>query len=541
MQHLTKNVNHPSFFCGIFTLLLLSVASSLHASTTPVYRFWSDGYKSHFYTNSETEKENVLANDPNWCLENVAFKIDKFRSENTVSIHRFWSSNYRSHFYTASETEKSKLITSNPNWTYEGVAFYGYGNNKNRDAIPIYRFWSSNYRSHFYTASETEKSKLITSNPNWTYEGVAFYGYISEKKIDSNCEDNTGNNQDLGPSIAVGLSEYTRDALEDNALTIESTNHDYAIIIREVEGDGSTKDETLIAKVDHDEETEITYDSNGRLNISGPVDADIDGEKEDIIFIAADSSDNNTIIFETNRNSDYDAFRYSLRVRYTDKDDGPTQYRCDNYDENRCIWLINDLPLELYTWGMGEITGTAADIDGKYDKGMEYNKMMATIYRSYGHYKITESTEHKSKGFDTVPDPSDQIYRGYVWEQRYPNIPDAAQETRGKIVTYDGEPILTPFGSWTDGRTRYYTDGHFNSVCRTSENKKESDIFPYLKGVDDSPGKHPSSSTCALAAAGNHMVGISAQGSLNRALDDDWKWERITKHYLSGVDINQQY
>ena len=41
--------------------------------------------------------------------------------------------------------------------------------------VPVYRFWSKGYRHHFFTTNEAERDELDANNPNWKYEGVAFY------------------------------------------------------------------------------------------------------------------------------------------------------------------------------------------------------------------------------------------------------------------------------------------------------------------------------------------------------------------------------
>jgi len=42
--------------------------------------------------------------------------------------------------------------------------------------VPVFRFWNGS--SHFYTASEVERDKLITTYSHiWIYEGPAFYVY----------------------------------------------------------------------------------------------------------------------------------------------------------------------------------------------------------------------------------------------------------------------------------------------------------------------------------------------------------------------------
>lgn len=43
------------------------------------------------------------------------------------------------------------------------------------DVIEIYRFWSALFRGHFYTISVAERDSLIANDPNWVYEGLAWY------------------------------------------------------------------------------------------------------------------------------------------------------------------------------------------------------------------------------------------------------------------------------------------------------------------------------------------------------------------------------
>ncbi len=96
-----------------------------------------------------------------------------------LSIHRFYSKAYKGHFFTISEEEKDDLIAHNPNWKYEGIAYYVYPDEV-EGSVPVFRFWSKGYRHHFYTINESEKNTLIATNPNWAYEGEAFYALPAE-------------------------------------------------------------------------------------------------------------------------------------------------------------------------------------------------------------------------------------------------------------------------------------------------------------------------------------------------------------------------
>jgi len=180
------------------------------------------------------------------------------------------------------------------------------------------------------------------------------------------------------------------------------------------------------------------------------------------------------------------------------------------------------LPMEQYTWGMGETTGTGP---------FEHTKLMTMIFRTYGYQYITwSSTKWVPYGFRIRSDSGSQIYRGYDWETTYPNIKKAAEDTRGKIVTYKGEVALTPYSSWTDGRTRSF------------EERWGSTDYPWCQSVKDPYGKHPSMTTKQLEAAGNHMVGVSANGSVKLAGSNYNKtYDWILKYYYTGINISSKY
>jgi peptidoglycan hydrolase-like amidase len=170
---------------------------------------------------------------------------------------------------------------------------------------------------------------------------------------------------------------------------------------------------------------------------------------------------------------------------------------------------------------MGETTGT-----GEF----EHTKVMTAIFRTYGYWYIKYATKYNQYGFKIRSDSGSQIYRGYDWETTYPNIKKAAQETRGIIATYDNDVALTPYSSWSDGRTRSF------------EERWGSTEYPWCQSVSDPYGKHPSLSTSELVAAGNHMVGLVAHGSLNLAGDDyDWSYSKIMTYYYTGITLGTNY
>ena len=94
-------------------------------------------------------------------------------------VYRFWSSTYNHHFYTASLAEKNHVIDTWPNvWSYESIAYYVVplnGGSCPDGLSKVYRFWSGSFNGHFYTASEIEKNYVIATWPNvWSYEGAQY-------------------------------------------------------------------------------------------------------------------------------------------------------------------------------------------------------------------------------------------------------------------------------------------------------------------------------------------------------------------------------
>ncbi len=152
----------------------------------PVFRFYSKNYRGHFYTMDPVESATLTCTNPNWKYEGIAYYAAKTQQEGTVPLHRFYSKNYRGHFYTVDEAEMRTVRDTNPNWKYEGVAFYVYPDAASAPegvGTPIYRFWSKSYRHHFFTISETEMRTIRESNPNWAYEGVAFWTQAAPPEI----------------------------------------------------------------------------------------------------------------------------------------------------------------------------------------------------------------------------------------------------------------------------------------------------------------------------------------------------------------------
>lgn len=181
-----------------------------------------------------------------------------------------------------------------------------------------------------------------------------------------------------------------------------------------------------------------------------------------------------------------------------------------SFNDDGAPWVINVLPMEQYTWGTGEI--------GNSER--EYYRLFSIIFRTYGYYHNEKRTKHESENFSLNDTSSDQIYKGYKIEERFPKMKDATQDTRGKIVAYKGKTALTPYCSYTNGKTR------------------DMKGYPYLESVKDH--EKGTKKNLKPGDGGNHMYGLSAHGAVGY-VGDGKSCEWILKHYYTGVDIEGVY
>ena len=150
--------------------------------TAPIYRFWSPIFQNHFYTISQVERDYVRATWPfAWSYEEISYyAYPRNSAAGLVPVYRFWSGQLASHFYTANPEERDFVLAHYPGvWAYEGVVFYAFPPDyQPAGTVPVYRFWSETLAAHFYTALESEKQSLMNRPEwGWGYEGIAWYAY----------------------------------------------------------------------------------------------------------------------------------------------------------------------------------------------------------------------------------------------------------------------------------------------------------------------------------------------------------------------------
>lgn len=194
------------------------------------------------------------------------------------------------------------------------------------------------------------------------------------------------------------------------------------------------------------------------------------------------------------------------------------------------LWLINELPIEFYLRGLAETSSVAP---------VEFAKTLVTAARSYALYHVFRNTKHADEFFH-INSTTDQVYMGYGYELKTPNITEAVTATRGLVVTHpsmisDRNPlgfIVAAYSSCTDGRTRSFEERWGGAA----------DLFPYLVSVPDPNGictnpPYDNAAELLKGLDGNHMVGMSARGALRSIVNENATFDAMLKYYYSGVSL----
>ncbi|MBI5413493.1 SpoIID/LytB domain-containing protein [Candidatus Peregrinibacteria bacterium] len=170
--------------------------------------------------------------------------------------------------------------------------------------------------------------------------------------------------------------------------------------------------------------------------------------------------------------------------------------------------VINELQVEDYLKGIAEVSN---------GDPIEKIKTIIILARSYAKYYRDIGRKFPGKPYDLDDDPDHtQKYIGYGLEMRSPDIVNAVEQTTGKIVTYQGKPVLTPYFNQSDGRTR------------SAKEAWNRDDLPYLQSVPDT--------FCKTTKLKGHGVGLSGCGATKLAKLGK-KAEEIIKYYYKGIEI----
>ena len=146
-----------------------------------VYRFFDKIHGTHFFTSDVGERNNVINTlSASYSEETNGFGDVAQSDPNAVAVYRFFDTNFGTHFFTASSTERDTVIATRPDLTYEpSSTFYEHLTLQTGDT-PVYRLFDQTTGTQFLTGNQSEYAGITTPGTA-TYradlhsEGVAFY------------------------------------------------------------------------------------------------------------------------------------------------------------------------------------------------------------------------------------------------------------------------------------------------------------------------------------------------------------------------------
>lgn len=132
------------------------------AKVVPLYRYWNDEIKDHFYTtNWDTLKNGVRG----WKYDGIQAYVYNQQKQGTVPFYRYWNPRTGDHFYTTSNKE----LKDSQEWKYQGITAYVYST-PDQGGIPLYRYYNARTGDHFYT---TNWKELERGSNGFEYQGIA--------------------------------------------------------------------------------------------------------------------------------------------------------------------------------------------------------------------------------------------------------------------------------------------------------------------------------------------------------------------------------
>ncbi|MCX6743136.1 MAG: SpoIID/LytB domain-containing protein [Candidatus Parcubacteria bacterium] len=176
------------------------------------------------------------------------------------------------------------------------------------------------------------------------------------------------------------------------------------------------------------------------------------------------------------------------------------------------LWVINELAVENYLKGLAETSN---------DSPLEYQKALVTAARTYAMYHYNRGTKHAAEYY-TLDATYDQVYKGYNSQIRLPKVSQAVEETKGQVVTYNGQVVVTPYFSYSDGHTRNWEDVWGGSPV------------PWCRSVVEPAGYDKTTMY-------GHGVGLSAHGALHLAVYFNYTFDQILKYYYTGIELKKIY
>jgi len=184
---------------------------------------------------------------------------------------------------------------------------------------------------------------------------------------------------------------------------------------------------------------------------------------------------------------------------------GAMEYRVGTIDNKK--YAVNDLLFEDYVKGIAEFNNK---------NEMEFIKANVTAARTYAYKSLG-----KYPFFDVLSNTYDQLYLGRQVETYMPRATQAVEATRGMMVGYKNEVVITPYFGNSNGTTRSW-----QSVWGGSHKPW---LVPVKAEYDAGRKQY------------GHGVGMSQRDANLRAKEQGLTYDELLAHYYTDTELIYMY
>lgn len=172
------------------------------------------------------------------------------------------------------------------------------------------------------------------------------------------------------------------------------------------------------------------------------------------------------------------------------------------------FYLVNQLPLEQYLWGLAEEPVTEPE---------QKKHAIYVLARSYALVYSGNRRKFRTQTYDLEDSPAtSQFYLGYDWEIYHHEQKDLIAQTKGRVLTYNNEPAIGPYFTQSAGES---SSIWVNQYPWTAGRK-----LPYDEGLEQK----------------GHGVGLS--GNTARVLAEQGKmYPEIIDYFFQNTKIEKVY
>jgi len=179
-----------------------------------------------------------------------------------------------------------------------------------------------------------------------------------------------------------------------------------------------------------------------------------------------------------------------------------------HWSAGKSFYLVNQLALEQYLWGLAEQPVT---------EPTQKKHAIHILARSYALVYNGERRKFRTQAYDLEDSPAtSQMYLGYDWEAYHHEQKDLIAETKGRVLTYNGKPVIGPYFTQSAGES----SSKWVSQYPWTKGRK----LPYDEGLEPK----------------GHGVGLSGN-SAHKLADAGKNYVEILNYFYQNTDVGTAY